>query len=82
MEIVGQLTGGAVHDWNNIRIVIIGTIEILAEAVEEQPDLAAIAGLIAEAAARGTNLGHHRLGGKNRPAVRVRPDQRILKARE
>jgi len=56
MEIVGQLTGGVVHDFNNILTVISGTIEILAEAVADRPDLAAIAGLITEAAARGANL--------------------------
>ena len=56
MEIVGQLTGGVVHDFNNILTVISGTIEILAEAVADREDLAAIAGLITEAAARGANL--------------------------
>jgi CheY-like chemotaxis protein len=61
MEIVGQLTGGVVHDFNNILTVITGTIEILAEAVAERPELAAIAGLIAEAAARGANLTSHLL---------------------
>src|SRR5665647_98008 len=61
MEIVGQLTGGVVHDFNNILTVITGTIEILAESVADRPDLAAIAGLIAEAAARGGNLTSHLL---------------------
>jgi CheY-like chemotaxis protein len=56
MEIVGQLTGGVVHDFNNILTVISGTIEILAEAVADRPDLAVIAGLITEAATRGANL--------------------------
>jgi CheY-like chemotaxis protein len=56
MEIVGQLTGGVVHDFNNILTVISGTIEILAEAVADRPDLAAIAGLITEAATRGASL--------------------------
>ena len=61
MEIVGQLTGGVVHDFNNILTVITGTIEVLAEAVADRPELAAVAGLIAEAAARGANLTSHLL---------------------
>jgi CheY-like chemotaxis protein len=61
MEIVGQLTGGVVHDFNNILTVITGTIEILAGAVADRPQLAAIAGLIAEAAARGADLTSHLL---------------------
>jgi CheY-like chemotaxis protein len=61
MEIVGQLTGGVVHDFNNILTVITGTIEILAEAVADRPELAAIARLIDEAAARGADLTSHLL---------------------
>lgn len=56
MEIVGQLTGGVVHDFNNILTVISGTIDILAEAVADRPDLVAITTLISEAAARGASL--------------------------
>ena len=55
MEIVGQLTGGIAHDFNNILTVISGTIELLAEAVADRPDLAAIRTLIGEAA-RGASL--------------------------
>ena len=42
MEAVGQLTGGIAHDFNNILTVITGTIEILADAVKDEPQLAAI----------------------------------------
>jgi signal transduction histidine kinase len=38
MEIVGHLTGGVVHDFNNILSVISGTIDILARAVADRPD--------------------------------------------
>jgi CheY-like chemotaxis protein len=61
MAIVGHLTGGVVHDFNNLLTVIMGTIEVLEEAVADRPELAAIAGLIAQAAARGADLTSHLL---------------------
>ena len=61
MDAVGQLTGGVAHDFNNILTVITGTIGILEEAVADQPELAAIARLIDEAAERGANLTKHLL---------------------
>jgi signal transduction histidine kinase len=56
MEIAGRLTGGIAHDLNNVLTVITGTIGILAEAVADRPDLAAITGLIEQAATRGADL--------------------------
>ncbi len=61
MEAVGQLTGGVAHDFNNILTVITGTIGILSEAVADRPELAAIAGMIDEAAERGADLTRHLL---------------------
>ena len=61
MEAVGQLTGGIAHDFNNILTVITGTIEILAEAVEKEPQLSAITRMIDEAASRGADLTRHLL---------------------
>jgi PAS domain S-box-containing protein len=61
MDAVGQLTGGVAHDFNNILTVITGTIGILEEAVADQPQLAAVARLIDEAAERGANLTKHLL---------------------
>jgi PAS domain S-box-containing protein len=61
MEALGQLTGGIAHDFNNILTVITGTIEILAEAVAGEPQLAAITRMIDEAAARGADLTQHLL---------------------
>jgi PAS domain S-box-containing protein len=61
MDAVGQLTGGVAHDFNNILTVITGTIEILADAVKEKPQLAAIAKMIDEAAERGADLTRHLL---------------------
>ena len=61
MDAVGQLTGGVAHDFNNILTVITGTIGILEEAVAGDPQLAAVAKLIDEAAERGANLTRHLL---------------------
>ena len=56
MESVGHLTGGMAHDFNNMLTVITGTIDFLAAAVADKPELAAIATLISEAAERGAEL--------------------------
>jgi PAS domain S-box-containing protein len=61
MEALGQLTGGIAHDFNNILTVITGTIEILADAVKSEPQLAAISKMIDEAASRGADLTQHLL---------------------
>ena len=64
MEAVGQLTGGIAHDFNNILTVITGTIEILADAVKGEPQLAAITRMIDEAASRGADLTQHLLASR------------------
>ena len=61
MEAIGQLTGGIAHDFNNMLTVITGTIDILADAVADKPELANIAKLISEAADRGAELTAHLL---------------------
>jgi PAS domain S-box-containing protein len=61
MEAMGQLTGGIAHDFNNILTVITGTIEILADAVKGEPQLAAITRMIDVAASRGADLTQHLL---------------------
>ncbi len=72
MEAVGQLTGGIAHDFNNILTVITGTIEILAEAVEKEPQLAAITRMIDDAAARGAELTQHLLAFARRQPLHPR----------
>ena len=61
MEAIGQLTGGIAHDFNNMLTVITGTIDILADAVADKPDLVNITKLISEAADRGAELTGHLL---------------------
>ena len=72
MEAIGQLTGGVAHDFNNILTVITGTIEILADAVAKEPQLAAITRMIDEAAARGADLTQHLLAFARRQPLQPR----------
>jgi PAS domain S-box-containing protein len=72
MEAVGQLTGGIAHDFNNMLTVITGTIEILADAVADKPEIAAIATLISEAADRGAELTGHLLAFARKQPLRPR----------
>jgi PAS domain S-box-containing protein len=72
MESIGQLTGGIAHDFNNMLTVITGTIDILADAVKDKPQLAAIAKLIGEAADRGAELTGHLLAFARKQPLRPR----------
>ena len=76
MEAVGQLTGGIAHDFNNILTVITGTIEILADAVKGEPQLAAITRMIDEAASRGADLTQHLLAFARKQPLRAEGDRR------
>ena len=72
MEAVGQLTGGIVHDLNNILTVITGTIEILAEGVADRPELVAITKMIDEAGVRGADLTQRLLAFARKQPLRPR----------
>jgi signal transduction histidine kinase len=79
--IVGQLAGGILHDFNNVLMVITGTIEILADGVADRPQLAAIARLIDEAATRGARLATHLLAfARGQPSGRDEVDVNALLA--
>lgn len=54
--IVGQLAGGILHDFNNVLTVVAGVIGLLAEAVADEPQLAAMTKLIDDAVVRGAAL--------------------------
>ena len=75
MEAVGQLTGGVAHEFNNMLAVITGTIEILADAVKDDPPLATIAKLISEAADRGAALTSSLLSFARKQALQPSRDR-------
>jgi signal transduction histidine kinase/CheY-like chemotaxis protein/HAMP domain-containing protein len=72
MEAVGQLTGGVAHDFNNILTVITGGIEMIADGVQDRPQLAKIAGMIDEAVDRGSGLTHQLLSFARRQPLQPR----------
>ena len=81
MEAVGQLTGGIAHEFNNMLTVITGTIEILADAVKDNPPLATITKLISEAADRGAALTSSLLSFARKQALQAGRDRHQRTAR-
>jgi signal transduction histidine kinase/CheY-like chemotaxis protein len=61
MEALGKLTGGIAHDFNNLLTVVIGNAETLTEALEDRPDLQALAQLALAAGESGAQLTSHLL---------------------
>jgi signal transduction histidine kinase len=53
---MGELAGGILHEFNNILTVVSGTIDLLALAAAERPQLATVVRLIDDAAIRGSRL--------------------------
>jgi PAS domain S-box-containing protein len=70
METIGQLTGGVAHDFNNLLTVITGTIDLVVEAVEDDPAVAGLAKMIKEAAWRGADLTQRLLAFSRRQPLR------------
>jgi PAS domain S-box-containing protein len=73
MDSIGQLTGGIAHDFNNMLTVITGTIDILADAVADQPQYAAIVKLISQSADRGAALTGHLLSFARKQSLQPHP---------
>jgi len=73
MEAIGQLTGGVAHDFNNILTVVIGCIEMLADAVRDRPHLTQITDMINSAATRGADLTKYLLAFARRQPLQPRP---------
>ena len=78
MKALGQLTGGIAHDFNNMLGVIIGSAEILADMVKDEPQHAELAHDILNSALSGSQLTRRLLAvARNQP---LRPERVDLNA--
>ncbi|MBR0969653.1 ATP-binding protein [Bradyrhizobium japonicum] len=72
MEAMGQLTGGVAHDFNNLLTIILGNSEHLADRLAGNKELHRIAGDIATAAERGSDLTRSLLAFARKQPLRPR----------
>jgi signal transduction histidine kinase len=78
MKALGQLTGGIAHDFNNLLGVIIGSVELLMDGVQNEPEQAELAREILNSALSGSLLTRRLLAvARNQP---LRPERVDLKA--
>lgn len=70
LEAIGQLTGGLAHDFNNLLTIMLGSAEVLSEALFDAPDLKELADMTLSAADRGAELTNHLLAFARRQALK------------
>jgi PAS domain S-box-containing protein len=73
METVGQLTGGLAHDFNNILGAVIGNLDLAAEGVAADSDVAGYCQIALDAALGGAELVKSLLAFSRRQALRPGP---------
>jgi len=72
MQSLGQLTGGIAHDFNNLLTVILGSADLVAEAVLPPDDVQSLASDIREAAIRAADLTQRLLAFARRQTLSPR----------
>jgi two-component system CheB/CheR fusion protein len=75
LEAVGQLTGGIAHDFNNLLGVIIGNVEFLLDAVEDDAEQADQAREILNSALSGAELTRRLLAFARKQPLQPRPTE-------
>lgn len=61
MEAIGNLTGGVAHDFNNLLAIIMGNLELLMDALDQDGDTLKLARTAFDATQRGAQLTHRLL---------------------
>jgi signal transduction histidine kinase/CheY-like chemotaxis protein len=73
MQTVGQLTGGLAHDFNNILGAVIGNLDLVAEHVASDTEVAGYCSIALDAALSAAELVKRLLAFSRRQALRPRP---------
>jgi nitrogen-specific signal transduction histidine kinase/CheY-like chemotaxis protein len=69
MEIVGQLTGGVAHDFNNILAVVVGNLELAADRTKGNSEVEPLVDAALDAAWRGASLTQRLLAFSRKQAL-------------
>jgi PAS domain S-box-containing protein len=70
MEVVGQLTGGVAHDFNNLMTVIMGGLELARDDVRDRPNVAAAIESALDATRKGASLTQRLLAFSRKQTLR------------
>lgn len=73
MEALGQLTGGVAHDFNNLLTPILGTFDLLARRIGDDPRLMALLDGALQSATRAKTLVQRLLAFARRQPLEARP---------
>jgi len=74
MEAIGQLTGGVVHDFNNVLQAMVGNVQLIQRRVRDnQPDIARLADNALDAGAKAAQLTAQLLSFAGRQKLETRP---------
>jgi PAS domain S-box len=73
MELMGQLTGGVAHDFNNILMVIEGNVESLLERRDGDPETVRLLAQISDSAQHAEDLTRQMLAFSRKLPLRPRP---------
>ena len=73
MEAVGQLTGGLAHDFNNILGVVLGNLDLLGEALEQDSEKMELVEAAVGAVLRGSDLTRSLLAFSRRQPLNPMP---------
>jgi PAS domain S-box-containing protein len=73
MEAIGRMAAGIAHDFNNLLLALGGSLELLLDAVADQPEVKELGRIALRAAARGKELTNRLLSFSRKEVLTARP---------